>query len=236
GGDRLEGRTSRIAALIGAIDQRVAGAVAERVVLLLGVRLGVEGRVVRGIRAHPEDRARTDVHCDDGSRQALGPQLRLADGLQAGVQSQAKVVAGPGGAAAEPAPRMSERIDLNALAAGRAAEELVVGVFDSRLTDDVAGPQAPVSRPGQLMRGDLSDEPENVGGKGSVLVVADIGALDTDAGEAVLVLEQVEEQAPVDALAKDHRVPGVLGRLADLAANRPLREPEQVAQMGKLGP
>jgi hypothetical protein len=117
---------------------------------------------------------------------------------------------------------MTERIDLDPLAAGGAAEELVVGVLDPRLTDDVAGPQAPVGRPGQLMRGDLSDEPKDVGGKGPVLVVADIGALDTDAGEAVLVLEQVEEQATVDALAKDHRVPGILGRLADLAPNRPL--------------
>ena len=108
----------------------------------------------------------------------LSRRLRLADGLQAGVESQAEVVAGPGGAAAEPAPRTAERIDLNPLAAGGAAEELVIGVLDPRLTDDVAGLQAPVGRPGQLMRGDLSDEPEDVGGERAVLVVADVGALD----------------------------------------------------------
>src|SRR3954453_6778091 len=46
-GGGFEARAGRVAALVGAIDERIAGPVTERVVLGLGVRPGVEGGVVR---------------------------------------------------------------------------------------------------------------------------------------------------------------------------------------------
>ena len=66
----------------------------------------------------------------------------------------------------------AQRVHLDPLAAGGAAQELVVGVLDARLPDDVAGLQAPVRGPSQLMRADLADEAEDVGGERTVLVLA----------------------------------------------------------------
>ena len=129
-----------------------------------------------------------------------------------------------------------QRVDLDPLAARRAAQELVVGVLDARLADDVAGPQALVSRALQLARADLADEAQDVGGERAVRVLAHVGPLDADAGEALLVLEQVEEQLPVEALLEHHRVAGVLRGRAHPPANLALREAEELAELGELAP
>ncbi len=127
-------------------------------------------------------------------------------------------------------------VDLDPLAPGRAAQELVVGVLDASLADDVAGPQARLRGPPQLVRRDLADEAEQVGRHRPVLVLADVGAVDAHPREPLPVLEQVEEQPSVDPLAQHDRVAGVLGRFADPAADRRLREAEQAAEAPELGP
>ena len=235
-GDRLERRPGRVATLVGAVDQGVAGLVAERVVLGFGVGLRVERRVIGRVGAHAEDRAGVDVHRHEGAGQSLGAQRRLADGLQARIEGQSQVVARLRRLAAELAPRAAQGVHLDPLAPGGAAQVLVIGVLDSRLADDVSRLQGPVGGPAELMRADLADEAEDVRGERTVLVLADVGALDADAGEALPVLEHVEEQAAVEALPEHDRVPGVLRGLADLAADGSLREPQQASQPAQLGP
>ena len=44
-----------------------------------------------------------------------------------------------------------------------------------------------------------------MGGKRALLVAADVGGLDADAGEAIPVLEQVEQRPPVEPLPEDER-------------------------------
>ena len=128
----------------------------------------------------------------------------------------------------------TERVDLDPLTAGGAAEELVVAVLDAGLADDVAGVETPVLRLFQLSRADLADEAEEMGGQRPVRVLPDVGPLDTHAREALLVLEQVEEELPVEALLQHHRISGVLRRRPDPLADLSLRESEQVAQLAQL--
>ena len=177
-----------------------------------------------------------DVHRDESARQPPCAESRFADLLQARVQGQAQVVAGLRGPVAERPAGATQRVDLYPLTAGGAAEELVVAVLDAGLADDVAGVQAPVLRLFQLSRADLADEPEEMSGERPVRVLADVGALDTHAGEVLLVLEQVEEEVPVEALLEHHRISGVLRGRPDSLADLALREPEQVAQLAQFAP
>ena len=105
--------------VLGVIRPSSSAAVA--VILLLGMRLCVEGRVVSRVGAHPEDGAAVDVHRDESARQPPRAQRRFADLLQAGVQCQAQVVAGLRGPVAERPAGSTERVDLDPLTAGGAA-------------------------------------------------------------------------------------------------------------------
>ena len=75
-----------------------------------------------------------------------------------------------------------------------------------------------------------------MGRERAVRVLADVGPLDAHAREALLVLEQVEEQPPVETLLEHDRIAGVLRRRPDPAADLALREPQQVSELVELAP
>ena len=147
-GDRLERRPGRVAALVRAVDERVAGLVAECVVLRLRVGLRVEGRVVGRVGAH----RRGSRRCGRSSprRRLAGPWREAPPRPPPACPSRASAAGcrrpGRAGCRAS-AARAAQRVHLDPLAAGGAAQELVVGVLDARLPDDVPGLQVPVRRP-----------------------------------------------------------------------------------------
>jgi hypothetical protein len=199
------------------------------------VRPGVEGGVEAGIGAHREDGAAAYVHRDEAAGQPPVTQRLLSHPLEPGVQREPQVVAGPRRAAPEHPLGTAERVDLDPLAAGDPAQEAVVAVLHTGLADDVAGSDAAIGGPLQLTWAHLPDDPEDVSGEGAGLVAADVGALDADAGEPLLVLEQVEEQAAVDALLQNDRIARVLRSGADPLADLPLGEPQEVTEPSQLG-
>ena len=234
--DRLEGGARRVAALVGSIQQRGIAPILQGSVLGLGARLHVEGGVEGGVGAHRQHGPRAGVHRHEGARPPRRAQRRLAGRLQRRVEGEAEVGPGAGRPVAELTLRPAEGVDLDPELARRAAQVAVVGVLHPRLADHLTGLEAVVSRPLQLSRAHLADDPEHVRRQRAGSVAADEGALDAEAGEAAPVLEQVEEQRAAQPLLEHDRLPRELRGMAELGSHLSRGEPQQISEFGELPP
>src|ERR671931_38151 len=91
----------------------------------------VSSKIVSGAIRPSSSAAVAAVGFDgEAAGEALRPQGRLAHLLQAGVEGQPEVVAGPRRPVGELTPGTPQRVDLDPLTAGGTAEEAVVGVLD----------------------------------------------------------------------------------------------------------
>src|SRR5262245_39714955 len=97
-----------------------------------------------------------DVQRDEDSGERHRPSRRRADLLKPAVEGGAQAVTRLRGPVAEHSPRTAERVDLDALPARDPAQVAIVGVLDSRLSDDVPRPHPAVAGHLELPRTDLS--------------------------------------------------------------------------------
>ena len=230
-GDRLERRAGRIGGGDRAVEQRRA--VLLRVELVeallrqrLGEHVGVEGRV----GAEREHLAVGRVHRHVGARLgrvavAVGGRDRLLErvvggALEAEVERQAQPLALLRLAARDLAAvvAVAERVDDDAREAVLAAQVAVVGLLDAVLADARAGRDAAVLLLLQLVRRDLAQRAEQLGGELLVRVGAQEQLLDVDAGELVLALLEVVEGGARDVGLDRHVRVRRLGDALDHAA------------------
>ena len=214
GGHRLEGRARRIEAGHGAVERRVVGRrVGELRQVLLGHPARVDARVERGVGGESEDLAGLRIHRDERAavRRPLAVVVRQPDAvgqgvlgrlLQIGVDCQADVVAGLGELLELTGARhASERVDEDAPDPRQAAKVRVVGRLHPGLADAVArGVAALPVRRIELLLGDLAHVAERLRRDPAIVVVALVGLVDLDAGEVVLVLEEVVDLVLLDVL------------------------------------
>ena len=104
--------------------------------------------------------------------------------LHGGVDREHEVVAGPRLALGElPAGGLPAASTWTLVAPLMPAQQRVVGVLDPGLADLVAGLEVLVARVLELLLVDLADVAEHVRGQRPLRIVADVDALDRDAGE-----------------------------------------------------
>ncbi len=176
-----------------------------------------------------------DVHRDEGAAQPPRRHRRFARFLDRGVERELQVVAWDR-RLRQQLPvrgRLPERVDLDFGQSRLAAEEGVVGVLDSVLSDFVAGLEGLVLGFLELFFVDLADLAEDVGGQGPIRVVADEDPLHRDPREEMLVLLHVVDEVVANVLPQSHRGAGrghhpFVDRLLDPVGRR-------VGEFGELG-
>ena len=203
---------------------------------MLGSKVGFEASA----RISPE----FGIHGDE--RTAVGCPLAVVVGqpdavcerllrglLQLGVDREAHVVAGFGKLLELARARhAAERVDEDAPDPGQSAEIGVVRGLHPGLADSVAGGITLVLRCVELLLGDLAHVAEGLRRDPALVVVALVGLVDLDAGEVVLVLEQVVDLLLVDVLLDRDRRQEVVLAGGDVRADLPVRDVEERRRAG----
>ena len=133
GGDHLEGRARRIGALHRLVGQRPVGIVGQALVIGHRDAAHEEVGIEAGRRGDGAQIAGLAVH--HHRRGALAAQPRLDIGLQAGIHRQLQVRAGLPVAAVKLAHHPARGVDLHALGAGLAAQQVLLLGLQPDLAD-----------------------------------------------------------------------------------------------------
>ena len=189
-------------------------------------RLGAHGQHAAVARVERDERP---GHAGRGGDRLL--QRLLAGLLEVGVERQLHGAALLGLRGLVLALGPAERVDHDARLAVRAAQVAVVGLLDAVLADDLAAHDALEAPQAQLAGVDLPHRAQELGGELVLRVPAQVGALDVQAREALLALEQVVAHRGGHARAqRDPRVGGQHEGADDAVVDRLRAEPERGAQ------
>ena len=249
-GDRLERRAGRIGRRDRAVEQRRAALLrVELVEALLRQRLGEHVGVEARVGAERQHLAVHRVQRHVGARLggvavAVGGRDRglervVGGALEVEVERQAQALALLGLAARDLAAvvAVAERVDDDARVAVLAAQVAVVGLLDAVLADAGAGGDAAVALLLELLRRDLAQRAEQLGGELVVRIGAQEQLLDRDAGELVLALLEVVEGGARHVGLDRHVGVGRLGDAVDDApVDRARRHVEHAAEAAERAP
>ncbi len=207
---------------------------------VLGVHTtGVDARVEGRVRREREDLAGPRVHRDDGAPVRCPLAVLVREGnavlesvlgglLQVRVDGQANVVAGLGELLELAGARdAAEGVHEDAPDTRQPAQVGVVGRLDAGLPDPVAARVVLPLRRVELLLGDLAHVAERLRRDPALVVVALVGLVDLDAGEVVLMLEEVRDLVLGDVLLDRDRRQEVVFPRGDVAPDLAVRNLEE---------